>query len=100
MEGEDLKPLDPELEAVSRHKESALNWRERRHDDWTENYTLYRDKVTINRLTQRQSVNIPLMKQVIKTLLKDMDDPPLLYFDNLDNDKQKEIFYNENWVWT
>jgi hypothetical protein len=97
MEEQELKPLDPELERIKLHKESALNWRERRHDDWTENYTLYRDKVTINRLIQRQSVNIPLMKQVVKTLLKDMDDPPLLYFDNLDNDKQKEIFYNVYW---
>lgn len=99
-DNEEIIQLDPEVESIKLHKESALNWRKRRHDDWTENYTLYRDKVIINRLTQRQSVNIPLMKQTVKTLLKDMDNPPLLYFENLDNDKQKEVFYNEYWGWT
>lgn len=85
------------LELLRLNKTSAMNWRERRHDDWTTNYTLYRDKVLMNRLTQRQSVNIPLMKTNIRTLLKDVDDPPMLYFDNLDNDTQKEVFYNEYW---
>jgi hypothetical protein len=79
------------------NKESGYNYRERRQDDWTENYTLYRDKVTVNRLTQRQSVNLPLMKQTIRTLLKDVDDMPVLYYSNLDNDKQAEIFLNEYW---
>lgn len=85
------------LETLRISKESAYNFRERRHEDWTDNYTLYRDKVLINRLTQRQSVNIPLMKYSIKTLLKDVDDPPMLYFNNRDNDTQKEVFYNEYW---
>src|SRR5690606_40920604 len=60
----------------------------------------YRDTVTINRLTQRQSVNIPLMKQTIRTLLKDVDDMPVIEFENLDNDKQAEIFKNEYWKYT
>ena len=93
-------PVDPELEMLKLNKQSGYNYRERRQDDWTENYTLYRDKVTINRLTQRQSVNIPLMKQTIRTLLKDVDDMPVLHFENLDNDKQKEVFLNEYWKWT
>ncbi|MCK5017137.1 MAG: hypothetical protein KAS32_08690, partial [Candidatus Peribacteraceae bacterium] len=62
--------------------------------------TLYRDKITLNRLTQRQSVNLPLMKQMIKTLLKDVDDMPVLFFENLDNDKRAEVFKNEYWKWT
>jgi hypothetical protein len=37
------------------------------------------------------------MKYSIKTILKDIDDPPMLYFKNLDNDTQKEVFYNEYW---
>jgi len=82
------------------NKQSGYNYRERRQPDWLENYTLYRDKVTVNRLTQRQSVNIPLMKQTIRTLLKDVDDMPVLFFDNLDNDKDAEIFQNEYWKWT
>ena len=88
-----------ELEQLSANKESGYNFRERRQNDWKENYTLYRDKVSINRLTQRQSVNLPLMKQTIRTLLKDVDDMPVLYFENLDNDKQAETFQNEYWKW-
>jgi hypothetical protein len=91
---------DPELRMLKLNKESGYNYRQRRQDDWLENYTLYRDKVTINRLTQRQSVNIPLMKQSIRTLLKDVDDMPVLYFENLDNEKDSEVFQNEYWKYT
>lgn len=92
--------MDPEVTVLKLNKEGGYNYRERRQDDWKENYTLYRDKVTVNRLTQRQSVNIPIMKQTIRTLLKDVDDMPVLYFENLDNNKDKEIFLNEYWKWT
>lgn len=77
--------------------EDAFNYQQRRHQDWRENYDLYRDKVFYNRLTQRQSVNIPLMKYILKTSLKEIDDPVDLYFRNKDNDKQKEIFINAYW---
>ncbi len=97
---EEVKQDSPELQLLRLNKESGYNYRERRQVDWLENYTLYRDKVTINRLTQRQSVNIPLMKQTIRTLLKDVDDMPVLYFENLDNDKEAEVFQNEYWKWT
>ena len=82
------------------NKEEGYNYRERRHEDWRENYSLYRDKVQVNRLNQRQSVNIPLMKKTVRTLLKDVDDMPVLFFENLDNDKEKEVFQNEYWKWT
>lgn len=78
-------------------KQNGFNWQKRRHPDWTENYTLYRDKVIINRLTQRQSVNVPLMKQSIKTILTKVDDFPDVVFENLSNDKQKELFFQECW---
>lgn len=96
----DEQTVDPDLQILRLNKESGFNYRKRREEDWRENYTLYRDKVTINRLTQRQSVNIPLMKQTIRTLLKDVDDMPVLYFENLDNNKQAEVFQNEYWKWT
>src|SRR3990167_3178434 len=96
----ELPVQDPELTMLVNNKTSGYNYRERRHDSWDENYELYRDTVTINRLTQRQSVNVPLMKQTIRTLLKDVDDMPVLYFENLDNDKEAEIFKNEYWKWT
>ena len=96
----DIERIDPELETLKLNKKSGYNYRKRRQDDWLENYTLSRDKVTINRLTQRQSVNLPLMKMVIKTIIKDVDDLPVLYFENLDNDKQAELFKNEYWKLT
>lgn len=86
-----------ELTMLRNDKLSGYNYRERRHDEWNENYTMYRDKVIIDRLIQRQTVNIPLMKQTIRTLLKDVDDMPVLYFESIDNDKQAEMFKNEYW---
>ena len=97
---EELNQENRELEMLRLNKKSGYNYRERRQEDWLENYTLYRDKVTVNRLTQRQSVNIPLMKQTVRTLLKDVDDMPVLFFDNLDNNKDAEIFQNEYWKHT
>lgn len=93
-------PKSDELLQLINNKEDGYNYRERRQQDWLENYMLYRDKVTYNRLTQRQSVNLPLMKQTVRSLLKDVDDMPLVYLENLDNDKQKEVFQNEYWNWT
>jgi hypothetical protein len=82
---------------IQTEKESALRFRERRHDAWTTNYQLYRDRVITNRLTQRQSVNVPLMKATLKTLMAKFSKRTNLYFDELDNDKQKELFLNEYW---
>jgi hypothetical protein len=87
----------PELVLLRFNKEGGYNYRFRREQDWRENYTLYRDRVIYNRLTQRQSVNLPLMKTQIRTLLKDVDDMPVIQFDNLDNDKESEVFLNEYW---
>ena len=92
--------VSPEVEMLRNNTQDGFNYRERRHADWTENYTLYRDKVIVNRLTQRQSVNIPLMKTQIRSLLKDVDDMPVLHFENLDNDDEAEVFQNEYWKWT
>ena len=95
-----INPNADLLLKLSVNKESSFKHRRRRHFDWTDNYTLYRDKVMLNRLTQRQSVNIPLIKSSIKTLLKDVDDPPILYFSNLDNNDQAEVFFNEYWKYS
>ncbi len=86
-----------ELQMLLNNKQTGFNYRERREEDWRENYELYRDKVTINRLTQRQSVNLPLMKTTLRTVLKDVDDMPVIQFENLDNDKQAELLQNEHW---
>lgn len=86
---------------LSAYYTSAFNWQQRRHTDWKENYELYRDKVMVNRLTQRQSVNIPLMKETIKTILAHIDDAPAVTYESLSNNKQGELFLNEyrDWAW-
>jgi len=89
-----------ELQMLINNKQEGFKYRERREEPWRENYELYRDRVTVNRLTQRQSVNLPLMKTTLRTLLKDIDDMPVIVFENLDNDKEAEIFQNEYWKWT
>ncbi|HKQ06132.1 MAG TPA: hypothetical protein VJ464_13435 [Blastocatellia bacterium] len=92
-----MQPLS--YDTLQTNLESDRKFRERRHSQWTDNYTLYRDTVIVNRLTQRQSVNVPLMKESMRTILSGIDDPPDNYYENLDNDKQKELFMNEYWKW-
>ena len=87
----------PELQMLRLNKIDGYNYRFRKVFDWDQNYELYRDKVLVNRLTQRQSVNLPIMKTAIRTLLKDVDDMPVLYFENIDNDKEAEMYKNEYW---
>ena len=84
---------------VKKYEEGAVKYQERRHPEWRENYSLYRDKVQTNRLVQRQSVNIPMMKETGKTVLAKIDEFPDLHFESLSGDKQKEIFINEYWEW-
>lgn len=84
--------------SIVRDKDADFEWQRRRHPDWDDNYTLSRNQVITNRLTQRQSVNIPLTKTALRTTLANVDDEPDIYFDNLDNEKDQEIYYNEHWV--
>lgn len=91
---------NPEVVMLRTNKLDAYNYRFRKVADWDENYELYRDKVITNPFTQRQSVNLPIMKTQIRTLLKDVDDMPVIEFQNLDNDKSAELFKNEYWNWT
>jgi hypothetical protein len=78
-------------------KKSAREFQERKHADWNENYELYRNKVKTNRLTQRQAVNIPLMKETIKTLLSKVDDAPEVSWKEKSGDEMKELVYQELW---
>lgn len=88
---------DSLLGKLLREKKAARDFQERRHEDWDVNYQLYRNKVMTNRLTQRQAVNIPLMKETIKTLLSKIDEPPTVDWKELDGDQVKEIFLQELW---
>lgn len=94
MQKVDYLKLTTQLDA---NEKADFNYQERRHSEWTENYQLYRDKVIVNRLTQRQSINVPLIKGVIKTVQANTDEFPDIEFDEQGNDKDKEIVFNELW---
>jgi hypothetical protein len=79
------------------NEQADFRYQQRRHSEWTENYQLYRDRVIINRLTQRQSINVPLIKGVIKTVAANTDEFPDIQFEEKDNNKDKEIVFNELW---
>ena len=79
------------------NEQADFRYQERRHSEWTENYQLYRDKVIINRLTQRQSINAPLIKGIVKTTIANTDEFPDIQFEELGNNKDKEIVVNELW---
>ena len=89
-----LTPLMAKLKA---EKESARKLQDHKHIDWDDNYELYRNKVKTNRLTQRQAVNIPLMKETIKTQLSAIDDLPEVEWKEMKGDAEKELIYQEVW---
>ncbi len=81
-------------------KEAGINYQKRRHEPWREIYSLYRDIIETNELTQRQAVNIPIMKETKKTLSSRMDDPPDVFFDCLEKGpkaREKEMVISEIW---
>jgi len=86
---------------ISQHiknKDDSSKFKERRFQQWNESYSLYRDKVNTNRLTQRQPINIPVIRETIQTWLSKIDEPPKLKFETRDNsnkDKDSEIVMNE-----
>ena len=92
-----MKEVDYSTIPYDDNERNAFKFRERRHQEWTDNYELYRNKVIINRLTQRQAVNIPLMKETLKTILANTNEFPAIEYEELGNDKDKEILFNEVW---
>lgn len=90
--------MDPQLiTKLQKNRDQAFKWQQRRHAQWTESYEMYRDKVQTNRLIQRQSVNLPLMKMTLRTLLAKFRRKMDLVFEDYGNDKDKEIFKNAYW---
>ena len=90
----ELSDLMVKLQA---EKKAGYELQKRKHEDWTENYELFRNKVKTNRLTQRQAVNIPLMKETIKRLLSSIDDRPNVDWSEIGGDEYKEIIMQEIW---
>lgn len=81
-------------------KRISTEFKQRRFNQWNENYLLYRDKILTNRLTQRQAVNIPIMRETIQGWIADIDEPPLLSFESRGRDNRSldgEIIINEMW---
>lgn len=90
--------IDSELMLkLKAEKKAANEIQQHKHEDWNDNYELFRNKVQTNRLTQRQAVNIPLMKETIKTLLSKIDNPPQVDWKELSGDEDKEIIFQEIW---
>jgi hypothetical protein len=82
---------------VKSEKEAALGAQRRKWVDWTENYTLLRDRPQLNRLTQRQDVCIPLMRETISTVLSRVDEPPEATIESKDGDDDKTLIMQEKW---
>ena len=85
------------MEKLIKEKQAGHKLQLHKHTDWNDNYELYRNKVKTNRLTQRQAVNIPLMKETIKTLQSRIDDAPNIDWKEQGGDEQKELVYQEIW---
>ena len=91
-----VQPLT--IDSIQKNYQADLNWRLRRHPQWTTSYELYRDTVIINRLTQRQSVNVPYMKKTLKTYLTQTNWPVDNEYEDKGNDGQKALFLNAYWT--
>lgn len=63
-----------------REKRESYDFKKRKFSDWNENYALYRDRVRTNRLTQRQAINLPIMRETIQTWISKIDEAPELKF--------------------
>lgn len=80
-----------------KNKDDSLKFKERRFEQWNQNYALYRDKVPTNRLTQRQPINIPIVRESIQSWISKIDEAPKLHFETRDRDKgsmTSELIFN------
>jgi hypothetical protein len=93
----ELSELSDKMLKLQKEVQAANEHQERKHNDWNDNYELYRNKVRTNRLTQRQAVNLPLMKETVKTILSKIDDPPQVDWKEKSSDELKELIYQEMW---
>lgn len=90
-------PTSDLLEKLLSEKKIARLFQERKHQDWNDTYELSRGKVRTNRLTQRQAVNIPLMKETEKTILSRIDEVPNVDWKEQSGDEFKELIFQSLW---
>lgn len=87
---------------ILKDKEVAFDFQKRKHPNWLENYLLYRDRVITNRLTQRQSINVPIMAETLSAWLAKIDEAPLMNYspkNSKDNEeRRKAIYWDEIWL--
>lgn len=86
-----------------REKDDSRRFKERRTEQWNETYYLYRDKVLTNRLTQRQPVNIPIIRDTLQNWISKIDEEPQLTFEARGRgtkDKNGELLVNDLWSYT
>ena len=102
---EEKKEITPVNLLISQHtqeKDSSIKFKERRFQQWNDNYYLYRDKIITNRLTQRQAVNVPIVRETIQTWISKIDEAPMLTFESRgkgNKSQDGEIVLNEMWAY-
>lgn len=82
------------LTKLLEEKRQALEFRRRKHQDWDDNYKLYRLQVDLDRLTQRQEACVPLLKGSVKTYMSKIGDAPVWTIEDKGGDLDKEIIIN------
>ncbi len=82
---------------LKEEKRVSVEYQERRHEQWNENYLLYRDTVELNRLTQRQAVNVPLIKETVKAVMSKIGEEPEVLLVDKGGDEDKELVVNAMW---
>lgn len=85
------------LNKLKHEKKVALKYQKRRHQAWLEIYELYRNIIRTNRLTQRQAINIPLMKETVKTIQSKINEDSDIRLEDRGGDLDKEIKVNTLW---
>ena len=88
------------IEQHKADKKASVEFKERRFQQWNENYYLYRDKIITNRLVQRQPVNIPIVRDTIQNWMSKISEAPLVKFESRDTgnkSEDSEILLNEIW---
>lgn len=81
-------------------KRKMVDFKSRRFEQWNDNYALYRDKVKRNRITQRQAVNVPVIRETLKSWIANIDEPPAMRFKNMakgNEYRDKDIMVDELW---
>ena len=82
---------------LKHEKSTGIKYQKRRHQPWNEIYELYRNITRTNRLTQRQAINVPLMKETIKTIGSKINNDTDIRLEDKGGDLDKEIVVNAIW---